>query len=780
MALNFSAFKSVSTKTSSKLNLSSFGVEKVEPRGDDVQIKTIDRPGLGLKAQFLSTPSGKLAKETRGTGSFKTKKGQEIDHSIPVSLGGTSRDSNLQYLKDANIIDKFTQKDPFKRASRQDGKMIIELKAIEDYKKGRIGLNEARQRVLNWNNQPESSIKLFAEAILESKPVKTAISLTSLLNKTQAAKSPLVSTIDSIRGASTKEDLKQSVTGTLDTLRASTQVAATPLAAGFGATPGGATPLEGATESLKLARDMWTSNDVHLGKNVDKAAQMYLENQKIGRYGGNEPSAKDVVVLSALGFANIFGDPAFEVGLGLKGIRALKEFKTFKKTGTVKKTLPEGQAFVKGKEVPREIKISDDLKVKINPKGKTVTIKGYERRFPTQKGLPEGATTKEVTDIVKGIEQATGATVKPSIVGGDLVLKTTQPLAKTAPKVVQPTVKAVDPLIQEAKKYKSADDFVNEQTFYRGEGSSNGKGNYFTRDQEFANEFAGIKPLTETTIPESQIYRPKELGFAGNEKDVTQAISEAKGKGYKAVYLSEGSPFGEPIESVFVFDKSAITPKSQLTDIWNKAQEKPLPKPTPQAPKQTSKPVIEPKEVSVPREQIPAGEGKTKVSKLEARVKNQLDKVSQQEIDDIGLSTFRELNKESNIKAASEFVAKDPDQALRVLKGEVEAPKGVLTNSVFVAMNNLAKGDTGLALKLASVRATRLGQELSILTEIDKGSPVSMLQELYKIREASFEKRTKTKPKTKLTAEQKKIQREIKAVEKSEAQLKSFIDSIIC
>ncbi len=93
-------------------------------------------------------------------------------------------------------------------------------------------------------------------------------------------------------------------------------------------------------------------------------------------------------------------------------------------------------------------------------------------------------------------------------------------------------------------------------------------------NEEFANEFAAIIPLTETTIPENLIYRPKTLPEAVNESQVTKAIAEAKKSGAKAVYVSEGSPFGEPIESVFVFDKSAITSKSQLTDIYNKAHKK--------------------------------------------------------------------------------------------------------------------------------------------------------------------------------------------------------------
>lgn len=101
-----------------------------------------------------------------------------------------------------------------------------------------------------------------------------------------------------------------------------------------------------------------------------------------------------------------------------------------------------------------------------------------------------------------------------------------------------------------------------EITFYRGEADSAGEGNYYTTSKQFANEFSGGQELTEVVVSSKDIYRPEKIGFAGNEKDVTRSINEAKEKGFKAVYLSEGKPFGEPIESIFVFDKSALDKKS--------------------------------------------------------------------------------------------------------------------------------------------------------------------------------------------------------------------------
>jgi hypothetical protein len=128
----------------------------------------------------------------------------------------------------------------------------------------------------------------------------------------------------------------------------------------------------------------------------------------------------------------------------------------------------------------------------------------------------------------------------------------------------------LEPLAQEARKYPTAEEFVAKNTFFRGEDFGK-SGNFFTRNKEFAQEFAGIKPLTEVGIPENLIYRPKTLPSATS--DFSSVIKEARAKGFRALFISEGKPFGKTVESVFVFDKTAIKTKSQLTDIWNKAQQ---------------------------------------------------------------------------------------------------------------------------------------------------------------------------------------------------------------
>lgn len=150
---------------------------------------------------------------------------------------------------------------------------------------------------------------------------------------------------------------------------------------------------------------------------------------------------------------------------------------------------------------------------------------------------------------------------------------------------------------------------------------------------------------------------------------------------------------------------------------------------------------IEPKVKEVPRSQLPVGEGKEKLSRLEARMKDSLDNAPEEVKN---LSTYNQMKKKEQILKASEYVLNNTNEALQVLSGKIEVPGGLLFNSVYVAMQNLAKGDVDLGIKLASLTSTRAGQEISILTELDKNSPINKASELVKIREDTFKKRYKS------------------------------------
>lgn len=158
-----------------------------------------------------------------------------------------------------------------------------------------------------------------------------------------------------------------------------------------------------------------------------------------------------------------------------------------------------------------------------------------------------------------------------------------------APKTTLP----IDPLIEEAKKYKTAEEFVKAQgtPIYRGEGGSNvaqgkallAEGKHFASDSKYPQGFGQvseniIKPnakvldLGDSTfaeisqklgIPERKYISPKELSTIAKEKgyDVLK---------YNGEYKSTGKQFTHFVD----LTGDSTIPKSQLEDIWKQANNK--------------------------------------------------------------------------------------------------------------------------------------------------------------------------------------------------------------
>lgn len=194
-----------------------------------------------------------------------------------------------------------------------------------------------------------------------------------------------------------------------------------------------------------------------------------------------------------------------------------------------------------------------------------------------------------------------------------------------------------------------------------------------------------------------------------------------------------------------------------------------------------SKPTLEnnSKEVKVTkvsREQLPIGSGIEKASGLEARVKQTL----QEAPDNIKnvISNYQEMNKKEQMSAAAQYVSSKPEEALAVLKGERKAPKGLLHNSIALALEEHAANanDANLVLKLASLRSTRAGQEISILTERNPNSPITYIDELMQRKiETLGDKEAATK------IREKQVKEITKAIKKpTKGDWTAFIESIRC
>lgn len=224
-------------------------------------------------------------------------------------------------------------------------------------------------------------------------------------------------------------------------IRGLSQLVATPMAGLIASVPGGATPKEAMSESLRMTKEVMITKEVGIDDGMEQGAQQYLKIRKIGKYGDNEPNVLDVAALTALGFFNLFGDPAFELGFGIKGMKILKEFTKFKKVGKIVRPLPK-EAVVLSK-VPTEIKITPDLKIKIKPKEGHLVIEGFKKRFPKQKALPDGQLADDVTDLVMDSRQLTNTEMTAKFVGDDLILTPTEAIKPVAKKIAQPVTETV-------------------------------------------------------------------------------------------------------------------------------------------------------------------------------------------------------------------------------------------------------------------------------------------------------------------------------------------------
>lgn len=188
-------------------------------------------------------------------------------------------------------------------------------------------------------------------------------------------------------------------------------------------------------ESLNMAKEMLLDPDVPVSKGIDEASQMYLKSRGIGKYGGKQPGVQDVAVLGAFGLFDLLGDPATAVGLN--EVRALKEFATFRKVGTVAKDLGEGVKIVK--PIERTFNFGDNLMMKVKPKEGEVVFEGYVRRFPKEnsaagfiengsgtaaKGASSHAEAQQVQQFISELSKGNpNMEVKAAIRGNDLVLK---------------------------------------------------------------------------------------------------------------------------------------------------------------------------------------------------------------------------------------------------------------------------------------------------------------------------------------------------------------------
>lgn len=223
-----------------------------------------------------------------------------------------------------------------------------------------------------------------------------------------------------------------------------------------------------------------------------------------------------------------------------------------------------------------------------------------------------------------------------------------------------------------------------------------------------------------------------------NKTSITQ--QKALNNYRKAQDLYNKKPTPENLEKVKIA-------RDKWRDVQDLDVETPTQKPTQTISEQPTKTqptkiidevIPETRTTKVSSEQLPvSGKGETRVSRLEARVRGVVDDVkTKQRAVEEGIETYGQMSKPEQIRKAILYVEKNPDEAMSVLRGEKLPPKGLLYNSIGLALEEKAAlaADKNLALKLASLRSTRAGQELSILTEAKPNNPISAISDIIEAR----------------------------------------------
>ncbi|MFA5652394.1 MAG: hypothetical protein WC933_03440, partial [Candidatus Paceibacterota bacterium] len=369
--------------------------------------------------------------------------------------------------------------------------------------------------------------------------------------------------------------------------------------------------------------------------------------------------------------------------------------------------------------------------------------------------------------------------------------------AKIAEKQV---VQEVEPIEQEARKYKSAEEFVEEIQLQK-------------EHEEIKSSIDNIKENLSKNIGEESTPLLKKLGIS-NENDASNSISWKNMKEFdgnmlndiKIIYnhLAEkenkpailklrfgdnpNNPFsgmsgvmeeGEINQAIVTNVKSiynnlseqiqnelnkpsAKANEQKLTDIWNKAN-KPAQKPKVSEPK---------KEKPTPKEPKKKTSGLSKSIMREAIARGLTD-----EYGDLPSYNVRNQKGELADKIV-DFIEKEPELAKKIAKLEAPEQDNMRSQEIFKALTIKAFSESDISTieelaksEKASEVATELGQRIQALDTGLNNDPIKVIRSVIKSRKESQEFRGREKEIKKLEAELKEVEKKLALREKQIEQL---------
>jgi hypothetical protein len=265
--------------------------------------------------------------------------------------------------------------------------------------------------------------------------------------------------------------------------------------------------------------------------------------------------------------------------------------------------------------------------------------------------------------------------------------------------------------------------------------------------------------------------KPEDFNKFARGNDLKKQILN---EGYDGVILKTDGDLNLGGDQLIMYKNAdQIKTKSQLTDIWNKAQE-PIKVTTKTKKEALKKPVI--------------SRGKLRESSAFKRIQERLSEETQ------NIPTYNQLNLAEDTRNAIDFLDKYPDKAKRIALGLEYPPPGITETAISIAVSEQAilDGNYKLAAQLETVRSlrqTRRGQE--IVAERGRFGVDTPSYFIRQVLDARMQQHlnyeydsAKGKPKKKITdkiSNQAEIQRKI--IDRNTAKIKDaqeFINSILC
>ena len=691
--------------------------------------------------RYLVGEPGELIKSSRSQDALPSVGTAERDHIISVALGGTSGRDNLQYLA--------TTKD-----GRQDGKVSVEQKAINDYTSGKISLNEARLIVATKQQQ--------IKGLTPTEKEQTAGG--QLGNVIKDA-------IKNIFKPFTKEGRAE-------------------------AEKYGAYGKEFLTRKAELASEI-TGREVKPEEYIEEVKKLEPEQKQLLDAKSQEKVAENTAKA-------ITAPVRFTVGALATAVtsyaleKANANGKYTPKTDAEKLIIGEGEiqrllkqedlygTIARGASVPVALlamAIIESPFIQGTGAGKLVkeALEKEIKKIGTEQLAKLG--TKEITKLANDVIKAEQKAGKITSQEAEQAVKELSNI-KVVDNVEQPKLvipeRTVEPSKLDPKNFKTAEDYVKAQNVvYHGTDQRNidalnkngvkilsvedkiklpstGGGNYgisMTTDKATAQNYSqafGNKNIGEFYInPNAKIKNI--TGYIDDVYTPDQIEKLAK-QGYDVIKST-----AEESEVRILTNNGALT-KSQLISEWNKAQK---------APELKYEPTIA--QPSVPN-----------------RIKNEAIEKGLK-VDFKGIDEYDKVSFKDQAKLVGDIVDEDPEKAIRIALGQELPKNGALPESIFIAVKNQAikNGDTDLLIRLATEEggvakeSTVLGQRIKMLDEQLEDDAFRNINEVVKARRGKLEKSGISIPKAK-KAEVDKIKIEIAKAKPVKDEWVDFIKSITC